>query len=261
MPVEVQLDAIKDRILQGVVTKVNQYAEPSSWSSGNIKEYAAFISIQDPPPEIRSGMNAEVRIHVEDRGSALQVPVQAVYETKGRHFCLVKDGQQWETRTIQVGSSNDNFMTVESGLKEDELVVMNPRAYPQRLQIPDLPAAEEPVKPQPPRKETGKPETGKPETGKPETGKPETEKPEAGKPEAGKSETEKPETGQAGEGTGHGDAQRRRHHETGLPPGRPVQGLRAQGRDGPCAAGSRWMFPKVITSRSWDRPAQARARC
>jgi hypothetical protein len=144
MPVAIRLDAVKDRTLQGIVTKVNQYAEPGSWTSGNIKEYAAFIEILDPTPEIRTGMNAEVRIFVEQREDALQVPVQALYETKGHFFCLVKDGNRYETREVRVGSSNDTFMTIEEGLEEGQSVVMNPRAYPDQLELPELPD-EEPV--------------------------------------------------------------------------------------------------------------------
>ena len=144
LPVAIEFDAVRDQTLRGEVTKVNQYAEPDSWRSGNIKEYAAFIKISDPPPGVRSGMNAEVRIYVEQLDDALQVPVTTLYETKGHYFCLVKDGNKWETREVRVGSSNDTFMTIEAGLKEGELVAMNPRSYPDKLTIPDLPDEEVP---------------------------------------------------------------------------------------------------------------------
>ena len=87
-------------------------------------------------------MNAEVRIYVEQLDDALQVPVTTLYETKGHYFCLVKDGDNWETREVRVGSSNDTYMTIEAGLKEGELVAMNPRSYPDKLTIPDLPDEE-----------------------------------------------------------------------------------------------------------------------
>lgn len=138
MPVAVTLDAVKGKTLKGVVTKVNQYAEPGGWSSGNIKEYAAYIEILDTLPQIRSGMNAEVRIYVERKEDALQVPVQALYETKGHYFCLVKNEDGWETREIKVGSSNDTFMTIESGLETGEAVALNPRGYPELLEIPAI---------------------------------------------------------------------------------------------------------------------------
>lgn len=144
MPVAIEFDAIRGQTIRGEVTKVNQYAEAGSWRSGNIKEYAAYIDIFDPPPEVRSGMNSEVRIYVEQEEDALQVPVQALYETKGHFFCLLKSGDSWETREVQVGSSNDTFMTIESNLEEGDVVAMNPRSYPDKLDIPDLPDEEVP---------------------------------------------------------------------------------------------------------------------
>jgi len=138
MPVEIAVDAARGRKLTGFVVKVNQYAEPGGWSSGNIQEYAAFIEIHDPPPEIRTGMNAEVRIFVERLTDALQVPVQALCETKGHYFCLVKVGDKFETREVEVGSSNDTFMTIKANLQENEVVVLNPRGFPDRLKLPEV---------------------------------------------------------------------------------------------------------------------------
>ncbi len=148
MPVAIEFDAIRGQTVNGRVTKVNQYAEPTSWRSGNIKEYAAYIEIFDPPADVRSGMNAEVRIFVEKLDNVLQIPVQALYETKGHFFCLLKDGEEWETREVQVGSSNDSFMMIKSGLDEGQTVVLNPRAYAQYLQIPTLPEPETPRVPE-----------------------------------------------------------------------------------------------------------------
>jgi hypothetical protein len=72
MPVSIEFDAIRGRKLQGRVTRVNQYAEPTSWRSGNIKEYAAYVEIFDPPPEVRSGMIAGARPGViRDQGAVL----------------------------------------------------------------------------------------------------------------------------------------------------------------------------------------------
>ena len=143
MPVTIRVDAITDELLRGEVTKVNQYAEPGGWSSGNVKKYAAFIRIFDPPTALRSGMNAEVRIHVESRPDAIQVPVQALAEVKGHYFCMVKNGDNYETREVSIGSTNDKTAVIEKGLQSGELVVMNPRGYPDRLQLPAI--ADEPT--------------------------------------------------------------------------------------------------------------------
>jgi HlyD family secretion protein len=142
MSVSIEFDAIRGRKFRGRVTRVNQYAEPTSWRSGNIREYATFIQIIDPPEDVRSGMSAEVRILAEQHDEVLQLPVQALYETRGRFFCLMKDGDRWETREIQVGSSNDSYMIIQSGLEEGDRVVLNPRAFSDHLELPDMPDAD-----------------------------------------------------------------------------------------------------------------------
>ena len=140
LPVSIRVDALKDELIQGEVIKVNQYAEPgSSWSSGGVKKYAAFIKILNPPVALRSGMNAEVRIHIERRPNALQVPVQALAEHKGHYFTLVQNGDRFETREVVIGSTNDKVAVIEKGLEENEMVVMNPRGVGKLLVLPNLP--------------------------------------------------------------------------------------------------------------------------
>jgi len=118
---------------------VNQYAEASSFSSGNIKKYATIIKIKNPPKDLRVGMNAEVRIHVERLPSALQVPVQTLAELKGHFFTLAKVGDDFETREVQIGSTNDKVATIVGGLKEGDELVMNPRSAGALLKLPNLP--------------------------------------------------------------------------------------------------------------------------
>jgi HlyD family secretion protein len=139
LPVTIRVDALKDEILHGEVTKVNPYPEPGGFSTGNIKKYATLIKILEPPPGLRSGMNAEVRIHVERKQDALQVPVQALAEYKGHFFSLVKNGSRYETREVFINSTNDKVATIEKGLQKGDIVVMNPRAAGDLLVLPNLP--------------------------------------------------------------------------------------------------------------------------
>ncbi|MFN7733101.1 MAG: efflux RND transporter periplasmic adaptor subunit [Pirellula sp.] len=137
MPVKVRVNAVENELL-GRVIKVNKYAEPGNWWGSNVKEYATFIQIIDPPETIRTGMTAEVRIFVEQIENAIQVPVHAVYETKRHHFVLVRDGEKWDTREIEIGATNDKFVTVKSGLAQDDNVVLDPRNHLDRMVIPEI---------------------------------------------------------------------------------------------------------------------------
>ncbi|MCA9226376.1 MAG: efflux RND transporter periplasmic adaptor subunit, partial [Planctomycetales bacterium] len=138
MPVQVKIGASDGEALRGRVTKVNKYAEPNSWFSSQVKEFATTIAILDPPSSIRTGMTAEVRIMVDHQSDALQIPVQAVHEHRGHTFCLVKNGNGYETREIEIGASNDKAVTIANGLSEGDMVAMNPRRHLDLLQLPEI---------------------------------------------------------------------------------------------------------------------------
>ncbi len=137
MPVKIRVNASEYELL-GRVIKVNKYAEPGNWWGSNVKEYATFIQIVEPPETIRTGMTAEVRIFVEQIDKALQIPVHAVYETKRHHFVLVRDGEKWNTREIKIGATNDKFVTVKEGIQPNDNVVLDPRNHLDKMDIPEI---------------------------------------------------------------------------------------------------------------------------
>jgi multidrug efflux pump subunit AcrA (membrane-fusion protein) len=147
MPVDIRIDAFGEMSLDGQVVKVNKYAEPGNFWSSSSKQYATSIEIHDPPPEIRVGMTAAVQIQVERRPDALQIPVQAVYEKEGATFCLVQNGERWDTRKIVIGSTNDKTVALDEKqgemLLEGELVVMNPRRHLDKFDATRFPKAVE----------------------------------------------------------------------------------------------------------------------
>jgi HlyD family secretion protein len=120
------------------VKRVNKYAEPGSWFSSSVKQYAAFLEIIDPPETIRTGMSAEVRIFVEQLPDVLQVPVHGIYEFKNHHFCLVKKGDSWETREVRIGGTNEKMVTIDEGLEENEEIVLNPRQFLELMTLPEI---------------------------------------------------------------------------------------------------------------------------
>lgn len=144
-----------DRVLHGKVEKVNQYAEPTGWRQANVKEYKAYVHIDDASADLRSGMTASVTIHCADVPNALQVPVQAMYAHGPKFYCFVHDQGRWNAREVKAGPTNDKFFVIESGLNEGDQVAMNPRAYLADVSLPKLPPEEvQRAVPQPPSART-----------------------------------------------------------------------------------------------------------
>ena len=133
MPCSIRIDAIGDETFKGVVTKVNKYAEPGSWWSSSTKEYKTTIQIIDPPARIRPGLTAEVRIQIENETDALQLPVQAIVEHRGRTFCLAKSGDQYHTHPIAISSTNDKVVAIDDQAADLPAVgsdiVLHPRSH------------------------------------------------------------------------------------------------------------------------------------
>jgi HlyD family secretion protein len=127
-----------DKILRGTVQKVNQYAEPTGWRQANVKEYKAYVSIDEPSPDLRSGMTASVTVRCAEVPNAMQVPVQTVYAHGDKFYCFANSAGKWQAKEIVVGPTNDKFYVVESGLNEGEQVSMNPKAYLAQVSLPKL---------------------------------------------------------------------------------------------------------------------------
>jgi len=138
--VEIQVDSQREAgPIRGIVTKVNPYAEPESWSSGGIRRYGVTISIQSPPTSLRPGGNASVSILTRYEPSAKQIPVQAFVKHGEKYFAVVKVGDRFETREIEVIAANAKTAWIGQGLEVDDQVVLGPRTYDELLQLPDLP--------------------------------------------------------------------------------------------------------------------------
>lgn len=138
MPCEIKVDALNDQTLTGVVTRVNQYVESSRWMSSSVRKYAVFVKIFDPPPSLKPGMNAAVTVQVREESDVLMAPIQTVYAVQDKKFCLVQSGEEWETREIEIDGDNSAKVLVQSGLEEGDILVMNPGAYKDRMDLPEL---------------------------------------------------------------------------------------------------------------------------
>ena len=142
MPVKIHMDAYPDREFEGVVEKVNEYPAAGSWWAGNIKEYETYIKILGSPDGLKPGLTAEVRIVVEHISDTVKVPVQAVFEHGKRHYCVVRQGDAWKARQVEIGSTNDKFVVIENGVTEGEEIVLGAFAYHDKVDLPDLPKDE-----------------------------------------------------------------------------------------------------------------------
>lgn len=120
---------VLDTEVTGQVTSIANQPEPSSFFSGNVKEYATYVRIDDSAAAntLRPGMTAEVEILVAHLEDIITLPVASVVEQRGSYVAWVDTEGTPEKRALLVGLSDDQFVEVKDGVAVSENVLLNPR--------------------------------------------------------------------------------------------------------------------------------------
>jgi RND family efflux transporter MFP subunit len=130
MKAEIRIDAYRSAVLHGVVDKIATLADRQGfWDESGVKEYVTVVKLTDLPTDagLKPGMTAEVRIQVSELPDVLTVPVQAVTEREGQHYCYVVKDEAIERRPVKIGENSIKFVEVKEGLQEGEHVALDAR--------------------------------------------------------------------------------------------------------------------------------------
>ncbi|MEN0111269.1 MAG: efflux RND transporter periplasmic adaptor subunit [Planctomycetota bacterium] len=140
MPAAVRLVGANDRVLAGRVDRVNEYAEPTNWRRANVKDYKAYIAIDEASSIVKTGMTASVTISSQFVPDAVVAPVQSVYAHGDQLYCFRDRGGELEPAPVQVGPTNDRFFVIQSGLIAEDRIALNPRVLAERVDLPEIAA-------------------------------------------------------------------------------------------------------------------------
>jgi HlyD family secretion protein len=130
----IRVDAFPGKQYKGHVRTVATIASQAEFFSSDVKVYQSMVSIDDLDERgLKPGMSAEVTIFADEtKEPVLVMPIQSVVGNVAmgeKRKCYVLDAAGYpQTRDIVVGKSNDKMVEILDGVKEDETVVLNPRA-------------------------------------------------------------------------------------------------------------------------------------
>lgn len=124
LKVNVTVDAFPDRQYTGTVESVAVLPERSYYS--DTKTYKTVVTIDEDVYQLKPGMTAVCEIKVEHLPDVNAIPIQAVVQRGGTNYLYVKQADEVRRREVSIGASNDQFVVVEEGVSEGELVVLNP---------------------------------------------------------------------------------------------------------------------------------------
>lgn len=136
--VTLTLDALPGKTFKAKVTKI---APASILPKGKDVEVFPVEATLEPGAlsEIRPGMTADIKIHVETKKNVLKLPIEAVVKEKGQSFVnriaageapssspMGKKGPNTQRVDVQVGARNDREQEILSGASEGEEVLIRP---------------------------------------------------------------------------------------------------------------------------------------
>jgi HlyD family secretion protein len=131
-PAEVRVDALEGIKIKGDVTEIGSSAIPrglttqqaSSTNTANqAKDFKVEVTLKDPPPTLRPGLNATADITTARKDSVLAVPIQAVVVRE-----ISKQGKVMDPAAVQASESDPGAPPEKGQEKEGVFVVVDGKA-------------------------------------------------------------------------------------------------------------------------------------
>jgi membrane fusion protein, macrolide-specific efflux system len=127
--VTLALDALPGKKYTGKVSKIAPAA--SQLKGKDIDVFPVEATLTDGDAQIKPGMTADVRIHIETRKGVLSLPIEGVAREAGKSFVTrvlpgEKGAQKTEKVEVQVGARNDREIEIASGIGEGDQVLIKP---------------------------------------------------------------------------------------------------------------------------------------
>lgn len=123
-------DAFPGLHLEGKVQSVGAMGVGGWRQNFYVRNVPVRISIIGSDSRIIPDLSASGDVMLERKDNALIAPIEAVSSEGGKSVVLVKEGDQFRTREVQLGIRNDTHVAVLSGLKAGEEIALQRPSLP-----------------------------------------------------------------------------------------------------------------------------------
>jgi HlyD family secretion protein len=120
----IELDAFPGRRLTAQVLSVGTLAQASIGRAFEEKRFGVTLALDSHDADLRPEMTARVELLVEQKSSVLLVPINAVRDQGGAVVVSVVRPWGVESRSVELGASNDVDVEVTRGLAAGEQVLL-----------------------------------------------------------------------------------------------------------------------------------------
>lgn len=123
MPVQVKVEALKQKKLQGKVEKVSKFAKTGTEQGSGSAQFEVTISLE-PTEQLIAGLSLSGTIETEKKPGTIVVPTLAVMHEKDVYYVMLQTAQGVERRDIEIGLETPEKTEVLKGLNEGDTVVL-----------------------------------------------------------------------------------------------------------------------------------------
>lgn len=118
----VKVDAYPDALFKGRVVFIGALAKQRFKEQLGVKYFSLSIALKDEDLRLRPGMTARVSILAEQVENALIVPIQSVFDERGKKYCYQYQNKRFKKQYISIGRQNEDKVEILSGLKAGDRV-------------------------------------------------------------------------------------------------------------------------------------------
>ena len=130
----VRVDTDPENPVAGTVSKVSAFPMPRRWYQAPI-EYEVFVELTEISELIRPGLRGKVEMFTDRIDDQVQAPLSSVIKLDEHHVVFVKNGDEIESRVVEIGINNDKFVIIETGLAAGDIVLVDADSYQQSLTL------------------------------------------------------------------------------------------------------------------------------
>lgn len=117
-PVDVRVDAYKDRVFTGKIDRIAGRAEMSTHT------FETEIELDNPEGELKPGMIARATLVRTDYPNSITVPIFSIIREQNTSYVFVEEEGTAQMRSVTVGFYQGNFAQIMEGLEVGEHLIV-----------------------------------------------------------------------------------------------------------------------------------------
>jgi RND family efflux transporter MFP subunit len=122
--VRVTFDALADVMIKGTINSIARVGEDHK--DFDMKAFKVIIHLDNTNEGLKPAMSSNNDIILAQSENAISVPVNSVFKENDTKYVYLKDNDSIRKQVVKTGIENETAVLIEEGLKEGDLVILEP---------------------------------------------------------------------------------------------------------------------------------------